>query len=94
MYVQNTSSPNACSLSPAVMLQMHGFLIAGDLIFSGSVGRTDFPYSDPKAMAASLRRIMQLPDETKVFCFVDRSTWPGVSQHPVPYQLFEKSVML
>jgi hydroxyacylglutathione hydrolase len=48
------------------MLQMHGFLIAGDLIFSGSVGRTDFPYSNPGTMESSLKRIMELPDDTKV----------------------------
>jgi hypothetical protein len=36
-------------------------------VFRGSVGRTDFPLSDPAAMKASLRKVMLLPDETKVF---------------------------
>ncbi len=46
--------------------QDHGFLIAGDTLFSGSIGRTDFPLSDPAAMSASLQRLLRLPDETKV----------------------------
>jgi len=39
----------------------------GDLIFSGSVGRTDFPGGDPAALAASIRSyIYTLPDETRL----------------------------
>lgn len=35
----------------------------GDLVFAGSIGRTDFPTSDPGAMRRSLARILQeLPD--------------------------------
>lgn len=39
-------------------------LIGGDLIICGAVGRTDFADSDPAALAASIRRVMQLPPET------------------------------
>jgi glyoxylase-like metal-dependent hydrolase (beta-lactamase superfamily II) len=39
-------------------------LVGGDLIIGGSVGRTDLPGSDPAKLAESIRRIMQLPDET------------------------------
>jgi glyoxylase-like metal-dependent hydrolase (beta-lactamase superfamily II) len=42
-------------------------LIGGDLLFEGSIGRTDLPGSDPAAMTASLRRIMGLPDTVRVF---------------------------
>jgi hydroxyacylglutathione hydrolase len=41
-------------------------LIGGDLIIGGSIGRTDLPSADAKAMAQSLRRVMQLPPETKL----------------------------
>lgn len=35
----------------------------GDLLFAGSIGRTDLPLSDPEAMAASLARLTTLrPD--------------------------------
>ena len=35
-------------------------LVAGDLLFAGSVGRTDLPFSDPRAMQASLARVTAL----------------------------------
>lgn len=41
-------------------------LIAGDTLFCGSIGRTDFEGGDEKAMRASLRRLSQLPDDTLV----------------------------
>lgn len=41
-------------------------LCAGDLVFAGSIGRSDFPNSDPDAMLASLRWFLSLPDETAV----------------------------
>lgn len=41
-------------------------LIGGDLIICGAVGRTDLPDSDPAALAASIRRVMQLPPETQL----------------------------
>jgi hydroxyacylglutathione hydrolase len=39
-------------------------LVGGDLIIMGAVGRTDLPDSDPAALDASIRRVMQLPDDT------------------------------
>ena len=45
----------------------HGFLIGGDLLFSGSVGRTDLPGGNATHMQQSLRKIMRLPDHTRVF---------------------------
>jgi glyoxylase-like metal-dependent hydrolase (beta-lactamase superfamily II) len=41
-------------------------LIGGDLIIGGAVGRTDLPDSDPAALDASIRRIMQLPGSTQL----------------------------
>ena len=41
-------------------------LLAGDLLFAGSVGRTDLPDSSRTAMAVSLKRVMALPDDTVV----------------------------
>jgi hydroxyacylglutathione hydrolase len=37
-------------------------LFSGDLVFAGSVGRSDFPNSDTAAMVDSLRRFLSLPD--------------------------------
>ncbi len=41
-------------------------LFAGDLLFAGSIGRTDLPGGDHRKMMASLARTLMLPDETAV----------------------------
>jgi hydroxyacylglutathione hydrolase len=41
-------------------------LFAGDLLFAGSIGRTDLPGGDDAAMRSSLARALTLPDETVV----------------------------
>lgn len=43
-----------------------GVALCGDLLFAGSIGRTDLPLSDPGAMNDSLSRIAALPEETVV----------------------------
>lgn len=40
----------------------HGFVIGGDLLFQGSVGRTDLPMCDPEAMAESIRKLYDIED--------------------------------
>lgn len=40
--------------------------IAGDTLFAGSMGRVDFPTSNPSDMKRSLEMIMTLPDETHI----------------------------
>ena len=50
-----------------VVFHGHGVALAGDLLFAGSIGRTDLPLSNPADMEASLRRIMSdLRDEVAV----------------------------
>jgi glyoxylase-like metal-dependent hydrolase (beta-lactamase superfamily II) len=44
-----------------------GFVFSGDLVFRGSIGRSDFPNSDPAAMDRSLRRFLELRDELPVY---------------------------
>jgi hydroxyacylglutathione hydrolase len=43
------------------------FCIGGDLLFAGSIGRTDLPGSNPEDMEQSLRQILELPDATDVY---------------------------
>jgi hydroxyacylglutathione hydrolase len=50
-----------------VVFHADGVVLAGDLLFRGSVGRTDLPFADASAMEASLARIGALPPETRVF---------------------------
>jgi hydroxyacylglutathione hydrolase len=50
-----------------VVFHGNGVILAGDLLFAGSIGRTDLPLSNPADMEASLGRLMrQLPDELAV----------------------------
>jgi glyoxylase-like metal-dependent hydrolase (beta-lactamase superfamily II) len=37
------------------------YVFSGDTLFAGSIGRTDFPLSDPALMTQSLRRLLELP---------------------------------
>ena len=46
-----------------------GVMIGGDLLFAGSIGRTDLPYCDPQAMQRSLERLATLDPSLVV--------WPG-----------------
>ena len=41
-------------------------VLSGDLVFAGSIGRSDLPNSDPAAMRRSLRRFLTLADELPV----------------------------
>ena len=44
-----------------------GQMLGGDLLFAGSIGRTDLPLADPERMIDSLERVAGLPDETLVY---------------------------
>jgi glyoxylase-like metal-dependent hydrolase (beta-lactamase superfamily II) len=50
----------------AYYLPKENLLIGGDLIIDGSIGRTDLPDSNPLEMEASLRKVMALPDQTRL----------------------------
>ena len=50
----------------AYHFRQEGLLIGGDLIIGGSVGRTDLPDSDLAQLQASIRRVMQLPPDTRL----------------------------
>ena len=50
-----------------VVFVTDGHMIGGDLLFAGSIGRTDLPFSDPDRMSESLERVIMLPDETLVY---------------------------
>ena len=41
-------------------------ILVGDTLFAGSIGRTDFPMSDPRLAVDSLRRLMDLPGHLRV----------------------------
>jgi hydroxyacylglutathione hydrolase len=50
-----------------VSLAVDGRVFAGDCLFMGSIGRTDFPGSDTQTLMRSIRtQLLSLPDETIV----------------------------
>ena len=49
-----------------VVFHGNGIVLGGDVLFAGSIGRTDLPGADPRAMEESLARICELDDELVV----------------------------
>jgi len=51
-----------------VMYHLPGekILVGGDLIIGGSVGRTDLPDSEPTELFRSIRKVLQLPGNTRL----------------------------
>lgn len=45
----------------------HGILLGGDVLFAGSIGRTDLPMANPEHMQQSLRTLAFLPPDTIVY---------------------------
>ena len=62
-----------------------GLMFSGDLLFAGSIGRTDNAGGDDVAMRASLARMLTLPDETVVLPGHGRSTTIGRERATNPH---------
>ena len=60
-------------------------LFSGDTLFSGSIGRTDFPGSSPADMMASLQRLKTLEDHLKVYPGHGEATTMGEEKRYNPY---------
>ena len=63
-----------------------GFLFAGDVLFCGSIGRTDLPGGDYATLIRGIQtRLLTLPDETIVFCGHGPSTTIGAERTGNPF---------
>jgi glyoxylase-like metal-dependent hydrolase (beta-lactamase superfamily II) len=60
-------------------------VFSGDLVFAGSVGRSDFANSDPAQMRRSLERFLTLPDELRVLPGHGPDTTVGHERATNPY---------
>ena len=78
----------------SVLLRMPGnpidgpepLCFSGDVLFAGSIGRTDLPGGDMTAMTASLRdKVLPLPDETVVLPGHGPMTTIGQERATNPY---------
>lgn len=62
------------------------FVIAGDVLFKDSVGRTDLPLSDTNQLLQSIRtQLFTLPDETVVYPGHGEPTTIGYEKQNNPF---------
>ena len=69
----------------SVALVGENVLFAGDLLFAGSIGRTDLPGGSVEDMVASLRRITELPGDYTVYPGHGESTTLEVERKCNPF---------
>lgn len=63
-----------------------GFVIVGDALFSGSIGRTDLPGGDYARLIGSIRdKLLTLPPETVVYPGHGPATTIGSERHSNPF---------
>ena len=70
-----------------VTIHGHGIALVGDCLFAGSIGRTDLPFGNVADFGRSLRRIVALPPETRVFAGHGPATTVGDERRTNPYIL-------
>ncbi len=75
--------------SPGSVIFYHeagGFVIGGDVLFNGSIGRTDLPGGDYATLINSIQtQLFTLPDETKVYSGHGSLTTIGFEKMNNPY---------
>ena len=60
--------------------------LVGDVLFQGSVGRTDFPYGDTAALLRSIRdKLLPLPDAMQFVCGHGPASTIGAERASNPY---------
>ncbi len=61
-----------------ITFYIDNILIAGDAVFYGSYGRTDFPYSSTEDLIYAIKnKILKYPDDTVIYSGHGRSTTEG-----------------
>ena len=79
-------TPGHTEGSLCLYLPEGNLLLAGDTLFSGSVGRTDLPGGDSRKLMRSLsERLLTLPDETRVLPGHGPETTIGAERDANPF---------
>lgn len=69
-----------------VMFRIPGFVIGGDVLFRGGIGRTDLPFSSGEDMLLSLKKIVsEFEDEDVVLTGHGQSTSVGLEKATNPF---------
>ena len=75
--------------SPGSMVlysEKDGVMFAGDVLFQGSIGRTDLPKGDYASLILAItKKLLVLPDSTVVYCGHGPSTTIGYEKKNNPY---------
>lgn len=72
--------------SMAFYEEKEGVLFAGDVLFRGSIGRTDLPKGDYATLINSItKKLLLLPDSTVVYCGHGPSTTIGFEKKNNPF---------
>jgi glyoxylase-like metal-dependent hydrolase (beta-lactamase superfamily II) len=72
--------------SMAFYSEKDGVLISGDVLFQGSIGRTDLPKGDYATLILSItKKLLPLPDSTIVYCGHGPTTTIGYEKKNNPY---------
>lgn len=69
----------------SVVYRTDGWVLSGDLVFAGAIGRSDFPNSSATDMERSLDRFLDLPDELPVLPGHGPKTTVGRERMTNPY---------
>jgi len=79
-------TPGHSPASLSFYCEKDGFLISGDVLFSGSIGRTDLPGGSFEAIENSIRtKLYSLPNETNVHPGHGRGTSIGFEKYNNPF---------
>ena len=79
-------TPGSC------MIEAGGAIFSGDVIFKGSIGRWDFPFSNGAQMRESLHKILQIKDDFTLYPGHGANTSLQAERQNLKYflQLFER----
>ena len=79
-------TPGHADGSICLYVESHKMVFVGDVLFAGSVGRTDLPTGSTPVLMQSIReKLMTLPDETTVFCGHEITTTIGYERIHNPF---------
>ena len=70
----------------SVVFEGEGVVFTGDVLFQGSIGRTDLPGGDTQTLFRSIEReLLTLPDSTIVYSGHGPETTVGRERHANPF---------
>ena len=84
--LQVLETPGHAAGSVCLYHQEEKFVIAGDVLFYNSIGRTDLPTGNFETLVKSIQsKLFILPEETKVYCGHGPSTSIGEEKRSNPF---------